>query len=260
MRLHTGCRAPYRYQTLFQSLLYRLAPFLLCLLAFLATTTTSAPITTALNPTALLPLLVVILNVLHRLVVILTISFFIFFIASVGLPVERVAGRLVRVEMIRVGVLDCHCADDQLFGVVGGVVLVVWIMKLLLLMVRLVLLGVPLVVALLRARDVAGQAVEGERGHIVRPFAPQRRPVHHQLVRGVRLETEFIQSLLLKFGLSLGLFLLGEQELVEPERVDRLDLLFEHLGHRVPLPLQQVDQVHDFLLSQLEVGDFVLQG
>ena len=144
MRFHTGNRTPYRYQT-----------FLLLYL-FLSILSTSI---TAFNSTALLlPLLVVILDILHRLVVILIFFFIccVFFVACVGLPVERVGG-LVSDWLLG--------ADCQLFVVIVEVMgwiflMVLWVIMKLLLLMRLVLLWVPLVIALLRAGDVSRQTVQ----------------------------------------------------------------------------------------------------
>ena len=73
------------------------------------------------------------------------------------------------------------------------------------------------------------------------------------------METELIESLLFKFGLSLNFFLLGNQELIKTQRVNRFYLLFEYLGNWVALTLKQMHQVHDLLLSKLQVCDFILE-
>ena len=73
------------------------------------------------------------------------------------------------------------------------------------------------------------------------------------------MEAKFVKGLFLKFSFTLGLLFLGEQELIEPKRVDRLHLLFKDLRDWIALALKQVDKVHDFLLPQLKISYLILQ-
>jgi len=83
-------------------------------------------------------------------------------------------------------------------------------------------------------------------------------PQHKQFVACLTRKAELIDFVLLSLQRSFPLF--SQQEVIKSQSVNRLDLLFEDLGDWVPLALEQVNEVHYFLLSQSQVGNLILQG
>ena len=76
-------------------------------------------------------------------------------------------------------------------------------------------------------------------------------------MRVIRVERDLNPRVELVFDGLFALFFC--EEFLESHRIDRFDIPFENLIASVALGLEQVNQIHDFLLSESQVVNIVLK-
>ena len=124
---------------------------------------------------------------------------------------------------------------------------------------RRVVVVISVTILLLRCGDVLRKAIEGQSRDKVRPWPLELWACAQRLVRSIAGKAVFVHGLLVQLSLTLCLLLFSQQELIKAKSVDWLDLLLKDLRYRIAFSLEEMNQVHNLLLSQSKIGDLILK-